>query len=138
MTVARQWVRGVLSQDAAVGDLVPAERIFANQSLMTAQTPRPCIVIKIGTDSDEQLFDDWDIQARPHRQFLEVWVHDARSSYVLIDQVCLAVKAALRTEQVSADAAIMSVRYLETSQDMNDTTLDTVLRYMRFQLVMSQ
>lgn len=136
---ARQWVYQTLCQDAGLGEVVPKEQIFANQSMMTAQTPRPFIVLKFGNDSDEQQFDDPDIPQQPHRQFLEVWCHDARPSYVQIDSLIIpAVKAALRTEQTSNDAHIMAVRYLETSADQDDHTMDTVLRYLRFQLIMSQ
>lgn len=135
---ARQWVFTTLSNDPGVADLVPAERILANQSGMTAQIARPFIVLKFGNDSDEQIFDDPDIPQRPHRQFLEVWCHDARPSYVQIDEILDAVKQALRTDQSSTEAYMMAVKYLETSADMNDDTMDTVLRYHRFQLIMSQ
>lgn len=137
--VARQWVYQTLTQDDALGEVVPAEQILAGQSMMTAQVVRPFIVLKFGNDSDEQQFDDPDIPLRPHRQFFEVWCHDARPSYVQIDSLIIpAVKAALRTEQTSNDAHIMAVRYLETSDDMEDQTMDTVLRYLRFQLIMSE
>lgn len=135
--LARQWVYTTLVEDMTISEAV-SDRIFANQSMMTAQTERPFIVLKFGNDSDEQQFDDPDIPVRPHRQFLEVWCHDARPSYTGIDNLVNAVKQALRTEQTSTDAHIMAVRYLETSADMDDKTMDTVLRYIRFQLIMSQ
>lgn len=138
MTTSRQWVFTTLTQDTALGEMVTADRIFASQAMMTAQVERPFIVLKFGNDSDEQIFDDPDIPQRPNRQFLEIWCHDSRPSYVQIDQLCDLVKQALRTDQTSADAYIMAVKYLETSADMIDETMDTVLRYMRFQLISSQ
>ncbi len=138
MTGARAWVYTTLTQDTALGELVPAEQIFAGQAMMTAQVPRPLIVLKFVSTSDEQLFDDPDIPLRPNRQFLEVWVHDNRPSYVQIDKICSLVKQALRTQQVSPDAYIMGVKYLDTSADLMDTSMDTVLRYVRFHLILSQ
>lgn len=138
MTVtARQWAYQTLLADKGVQEVV-ADRVAAGQGMMTAQTPKPFIVLKFGNVSDEQQFDDWDIPQRPNRQFLEVWCHDSRPSYVNIDTLCGLVKQALRTSQTSTDAHIMGVKYLETSADMLDESLDTVLRYMRFQLIMSQ
>lgn len=137
MTTARQWVYETLTQDPAVQGIV-ADRVAANQSMMTAQTERPFVVLKFGNDSDEQIFDDPDIPQRPHRQFIEVWCHDSRPSYVQIDALCDAIKQALRTDQSSVDGYIMAVKYLENSADMIDESMDTVLRYLRFQLIMSQ
>lgn len=134
---ARQWVYTALSNDPGVQELV-ADRIAANQSMMTAQTERPFIVLKFSTDSDEQIFDDPDIPQRPHRQLLEVWCHDARPSYVTIDSLVDLVKEALRVDQTSAESYIIAVKYLETSADMVDESMDTVLRYVRFQLILSQ
>lgn len=138
MTTSRQWLFGALTQDVPLGEMVPADRIYASQAMMTAQVERPFIVLKFGNDTDEQIFDDPDIPQRPKRQFLEVWCHDSRPSYVKIDQICGLVKQALRTDQTSADAYIMAVKYLETSADLIDESMDTVFRYMRFQLIASQ
>lgn len=134
---SRGWVFTTLTNDTAVNELVDG-RVFPSQSMMTAQVDRPFVVLKFGNLSDEQQFDDPDIPQRPARQFLEVWCHDSRPSYVKIDQLCAAIKQALRTDQTSVDAYIMAVKYLETSADMIDETMDTVLRYLRFQLIMSQ
>jgi hypothetical protein len=135
--LARQWVFQTLVNDSGVGEIVD-DRILANQSGMTAQIGRPFLVLKFGNDSDEQQFDDPDIPQRPHRQFLEVWCHDSRPSYTQIDELVAAVREALRVDQIAPDAHIMAVKYLETSADMDDQTMDTVLRYIRFQLVMSE
>lgn len=138
MATARQWVYQTLCASQALTEIVPPSSILPGQSAMTAQIQRPFLVLKFGTDSDEQQFDDPDIAFRPHRQFLEVWCHDARPSYVQVDQVLSLVKDALRTDQTSTDAHIMAVKFLETSDDMDDHTMDTVVRYSRYQLIQSQ
>ncbi len=138
MNSPRAWAYTTLTQDVALGEVVPAEQIFASQSMMTAQVPRPFIVLKFGSDSDEQLFDDPDVPLRPNRQFFETWIHDNRPSYVQIDKIVGLVKQALRTQQVSPDAYIMAVKLLDVSADMEDTSMDTVLRYIRFHLILSQ
>jgi len=136
--LARQWVFTTLSNDSGVSEIVPGDRILSNQSGMTAQIDRPFIVLKFGNDSDEGQFDDPDIPQRPHRQFLEIWCHDSRPSYTQIDELVAAVRQALRTSQDAPDSYIMAAKYLETSADMIDESMDTVLRYLRFQLIMSQ
>lgn len=134
----RQWAYTTLTQDTALGEMVPADRIFASQAMMTAQVARPLIVLKFGNDSDEQLFDDPDIPLRPSREFFEVWIHDDRPSYMQIDGIIDLVKQALRTQQTSPDAHIIAVKLMDVSADLEDTSMDTVLRYIRFHLVKSQ
>ena len=61
--------------------------------------------------------------------------HDGDSAdYMLIDKVLAEVKAALVGQQ-SGDDLVWNIEWLETSQDLNDDTLNTVFRYARFQMV---
>lgn len=135
---ARQWAYTTLTQDVGLGELVSGDRILQGQSMMTAQIERPFIVLKFSADVDLDAFDDPDIVQRPNHQIFEVWCHDSRPSYVQIDSICDLVKKALRTEQSSVAAYIMAVKFIGISADLQDMTMDTVLRYLTFQLVMSQ
>jgi hypothetical protein len=132
MTV-RTWLYGLLSNDQDLFDLV-GDRIFAKKSLKSSVELHPYIVYKIGNDTSEDLAED----QTAHRQFFQVWVHDYSDAdtadYMRIDEVVAAVKRALFLAS-SAEYNVLGVTFLETSQDLNDETLGTVFRYLRFQAI---
>jgi hypothetical protein len=131
----RQFVVQTLKNDPDL-KAVFGDRVSAAQSLMTAQTPKPYIIVSMGNDTDEG-WDDPDVDARPHRQFFTVYIHDTRPSYVNLDDYTDLVKAAFRLNQSSPGDRITWITYLERSADFDDVTLDTVFRYLRFQAVMT-
>ena len=133
---AREYVVSVLKNDAGIGALITPDRIKSGQAVMTAQIQKPYIIVKMTNDPDLG-FDDPDIQARPHQQFFIVYVHDARPSYLQIDQICDLVKEAFRLNPSSTSDRVVWTQYLERSADFDDVTLDTVFRYMRFIAVMT-
>lgn len=108
-------------------------RVFAKKSMTSAVEDTPYLVYKMGNSSEIGLSEDTSID----NQFFQVWVHDFHDSdtadYMRIDQVCRLVKKAFFLADSAADG-VWNVRYLETSQDLNDDTLNTVFRYLRFQL----
>jgi hypothetical protein len=55
------------------------------------------------------------------------------ADYDRIDSVITLIKAAFRN--AGGEAGIWKAIYLETSQDLNDDTLNTIFRYVRFQLI---
>jgi hypothetical protein len=109
-------------------------RIFAKKSMQTANETHPYLVYKLGNSTAENLSEDTDID----RQFFQVWVHDYHSQdiadYAKIDDVIKQLKAAFRLAGSKADGVWTTI-YLETSQDLNDETLGTIFRYVRFQLI---
>jgi len=111
-------------------------RVLAGQSLMSAQNPKPYIVVKMMNDNDEG-WDDPDVSARPHRQFFMVYIHDQRPSYVNLDDYTDLVKNVFRLNPSSPPDRITWITYIERSADFDDVTLDTVFRYLRFQAVMT-
>jgi hypothetical protein len=100
--------------------------------MLTAQVEKPFLVYHLGNDTDEQLSE----VSSPHRQFFQIYVHDVIGDYSQIDEIIKLVKDLLRARS-NAGARVIVTRYLETSQDLRDEVLDTIFRYMRFQLVMS-
>lgn len=131
----RTFITDVLKTDTGL-QAVFSGRVIASQAMMTAQTPKPYIVTKMMNDLDEG-FDDPDVPARPHRQFFMVYLHNERPSYVDLDDWCVLVKNAFRLRSSSSEDRITWITFIEQSADMDDVTLDTVFRYLRFQAVMT-
>lgn len=94
----------------------------------------PYIVYKMANSSDVELAEDTPID----RIYFQVWVHDfadaETADYMRIDEVVKQVRAAFRLLG-SAEENIWTIRWLETSQDLNDDTLNTVFRYVRFEMI---
>lgn len=133
----RSFIISTLLADPDISALVE-DRVYMEGSVMTAQGLRPFLMISLNANTDEQIFDDPDIEARPTRQFFWVWVHDTRPSYLVVDQICNLVKNTFRVTSSSADDSLMDVRFIDQSADSKDLVFDTGCRYMRFQAVMSK
>jgi hypothetical protein len=138
---ARTFVYGTLTTFSPLlalvtneDDLEPRPRIFAKKSLTSSVEECPYIVYKLGNETTEDLAEDQEIS----RQYFQVWVHDFHdgdvADYDKIDAVVTQVRKAFRLASSTADG-VWIARYLETSQDLNDDTLNTVFRYVRFQLI---
>jgi len=97
----------------------------------------PFLVYKLGNETWEELSEE----SLASRQFFQVWVHDfsdqAVADYMLIDEVIRALKQQLVNASSAADGVI-TIRFLEVSQDLNDETLNTVMKYVRFQAVLGE
>lgn len=132
MTV-RTWVYQQLTTFPGLVALID-DRTYAKKSMTSAMEQHPYIVYKLGHRADEGLSEDGSIA----RQFIQVFVHDYSdgevADYMGIDEVLAQVKAALHLGESAEDGVIMA-KYLETSQDLNDETLNTVMKYARFQLI---
>jgi hypothetical protein len=114
-----------------VGDTDP--RIFAKKTMTSSKERCPYIVFKLGNDTSEEFSEERDVT----RQFFQVWVHDfsdgKTADYGKIDAVIKTIKAVFKN--AGGEPGIWTTRYLETSQDLDDDTLNTVFRYLRFQLI---
>lgn len=129
---ARAWVYSKLVQ--ATQSLVDG-RVYAKKSMTSSVEDHPFVVYKFGHQSSALLGEDG---PTPGRQFIQVWIHDYNDNdhadYTRIDEVIAQVKSSLHLGSSAADG-IISCEYLETSQDLNDDTLNTVFRYVRFHLI---
>lgn len=110
-------------------------RIFAKKTMTSSVEGTPYIVYKLGNESTEDFSDDRDIS----RQFLQIWVHDYTdgevADYDRIDRIISIIRRVMRKLTSKDDANVWQVRYLETSADLDDDTLKTVFRYLRFQVI---
>jgi hypothetical protein len=134
MTTARKFIWGKLNDPSItilVGDTDP--RIFAKKTMTSSKEHHPFVVYKLGNDTSEEFSEERDVT----RQFFQVWVHDFNdgktADYAKIDEVILAIKNVFKN--AGGIPGVWTTRYLETSQDLDDDTLNTVFRYLRFQLI---
>lgn len=132
MTSVREYIQTGLVSNAA---LLPLhnERVYQGRSLRTNDLPKPFLVHTMGNDTDENLAE---VDVTPHRQFFTVWIYDNIGDYSRIDNMVTLVKKALSALCNSKSSGIITIRFLETSQDMLDQTYNAIFRYVRFQLIM--
>lgn len=130
----RTWVRNTLGSSAPLIDLIPIDRMFQGESLLTANIDKPFLVFRMGNRTNEDLSED---MPEVGRQFMSIYLHDVPADYSRIDKLELAVLHALNLASSAADN-IITARYLETSRDLDDQALSTIYRYLRFQLVTGQ
>lgn len=140
---ARTWVYGQLTTFGPLVELIgEAEpRVFAKKSMTSNIEDCPYIVYKLGFSANEDIAEEMPDDTIVSRQFLQVWVHDFSDNdtgdYMRIDAVLKQVIQALHKGSSVPDGVIFC-RFLEFSQDLNDETLNTVVKYARFQLTMKE
>jgi hypothetical protein len=109
-------------------------RVWAKKTLTSSIEECPYIVYKLGNDTSEPLAETEPMT----RQFFQVWVHDFHDAevgdYEKIDEIIKQVGRAFYLRN-SAPDGIFATEFLETSQDLNDETLNTLFRYSRFNLI---
>lgn len=134
---ARHLIYRALQHPDIVAEIGGAEdpRIFAKKTMTSSIEDTPFIVYKLGNESTEEFSEDRDIS----RQFLQVWVHDYTdgkvADYDRIDRILAIIRREFRRLTSADDGSVWQVRYLETSADLDDDTLNTVFRYLRFQVI---
>ena len=133
---ARTWVYGMMMNHAPLQAIV-GNRIFAKKTMTSSREQHPYIVYKLGYNANENLAEDQLVT----RQFIQIFVHDfadyESGSYDRVDEV-LAVVKDLFFEQSSPADGVISIQYIETSQDLDDQTLSTMLKYARFVAIVKE
>lgn len=127
----RSWLRETLVLDPDLAAVIDG-RVYQSGSLRDATLERPFVVYHMGNDTDEALADDSTV----HRQYLIIYVHDSYADYMRIDEIIDLIIAAIRNRG-SVKEKVLSTRFLEKSQDMTDASFKTIMRYARFQFIMS-
>jgi len=129
---ARTWLYGKIASTPGVD-----QRVFAKKTMTSSIEQHPFMVYKFGNNTNEELAEDVDAS----RQFVQIYIHDyadkETGDYTKIDEIIRWLKQNLRN-QSSAEDGVLTTIYLETSQDLDDDTLNTVMKYVRFQLVLKE
>lgn len=123
----RTWLKQKLSTDPELIDWLKGG-FHQGESMDSANVEKPFLVYTIGNATDEQLSEE---PEGPERQFFQIYIHDEGADYELIDQIVARVKTLLRNAG-DKDSGILTTIYLETSRDLDDETMGTILRYIRF------
>ena len=123
----RTWLYQTLSNDFTLqADL--DNRFYQGESMDSSTVEKPFLVYTIGNATDEELSEE---PEGPERQFFQIYIHDEGADYTRIDRIVARVKTLLRNQSDKA-SGIINVIYLETSRDLDDSTMNTILRYIRF------
>lgn len=133
----RTWLHQRLISSAEVqtwlgGD--PAGRVFPRFTQSTIPGPRPFIIHGLGNSSDMLSSED---EGFGRRQYFQVWLHDEGADYTRIDEG-LDIVTALLVNQSDPASNLTTVQWLETSQEFNNETYNTIFRYLRFQAIISK
>lgn len=137
----RPWLFDTISTDQTIQALLGGslesvlERIVPRQSQQNINLVKPFIIFGLGNNTNENLSEDPDHIA--NRQFFTVWVHDEGGDYQKIDDIIEALKALLVGKSSSA-YNISNIYWLETSQEFDNDTYETLFRYVRFQAIISK
>lgn len=131
--MSRAFVYGVMTESALLTSSV-GDRIFQQGSLLSAQTVKPYIVYNMGNNTDEGMSDPDSFS--PSRQYFQVYLYDEVGDYSRIDDLIAELKRAMLAAQPTGD--VCGVQYLETSRDLDDPTLEAIMRYVRFQLAIAR
>lgn len=110
-------------------------RVYPRESFDSSVVQKPFLVYGLGNDTNEGLAEDDDHEA--HRQFFQIWLHDEGGDYSVIDAMIPVVKKLLINAS-SKEHNVMGVRWLETSQEFSDNTMNTIFRYIRFQAIIGK
>lgn len=110
------------------------DRVIPRRSRGDILVARPFLIYGLGNATNEQLGDSTANDVEAERQFFQIWIHDEEESYILIDNMITKVKKNLIGASSVPDK-ILTVRYLETSQEFNNETYNTNFRYIRFQAI---
>jgi hypothetical protein len=128
----RQFIIDALKDSLAITGVV-GTRIYQGESLVSSELTRPFLIYRVGNETTEAVSEDL---PTPHRVYFQVYIHDGPSDYTRIDSLCNEVRKAL-VGGPFPDYKILRVDYMETSRDLNDDTMRTIFRYIRFQAIRS-
>lgn len=128
----RTWLYQLLSTNAGLTAIFGTQ-FFQGENMTSRLYAKPFLVYTIGNATDEEFSED----KRPYRQFFQIYIHDEPSDYVRIDDAARQVRAVLKNAS-SRQYGVINVRHLETSRDLDDQTMGTIVRYIRFQAIMEE
>lgn len=119
----RRWLYSTLVNDAAVTEIVPADRWYASANFEQTPTP-PFGVYKILNESRE---------VGPATSVpVEIWVYDYEGSYVTIDDALKRIRDAVLAAAVPEGG--ISAVWIGDGEDLQDPEMGTVFRTASFQL----
>ena len=127
----RTWLVNLIKTDPLIAADVD-DRVWARNSRNTSVLTKPYIIYSLGVSSTMGLHDEEDAE----QQYLQIWIHDEPGDYSRIDRIADNLKVRL-VGAGSAPDRVMTILWLETSQEFDDETMETFYRYVRFRAIRS-
>lgn len=115
-----QWLSNDPTLSAVVGN-----RVFP-VNMEDISPTRPFIVYRISSATPRI------VPAK--NQILQLWFHDDRGDYTRIDNLLERAKVVLENQ---SEPDIFGIEWLDDSEDLYDEVQNTINRYTRYQVVMS-
>lgn len=127
----RTWAFDRLTSSDPVTDLVPVEWIFGGGSLTEVPARRPFVILRFGVEQSDM----WDGDGpAATSQYLTVYIHDEPGDYLRINEITLAIRAALQGPVADGVGGI-SALWQGDSQDLADDVYGTIMRNAEFRLL---
>lgn len=122
----RTWLHQTLIN---IPELVPIiqGRVTQGEARSSSVGKKPYLFHTVGVRSNINFSEGEKID----RQFFQVYVHDEIGDFTQIDDICKIIVNAL-DQAVDEAHGIIRVEHLLTSTDLDDMTLGTNMRYIRF------
>lgn len=121
-------LQGIMESKLAVGETLE-DRVSQGETMSDRLTKKPYIFYTIGNATNDQLGEG----TITYNQFFQIYIHDEPGDYQLIDKLLKRTVHILdNAHGVHEEYDIMHVQHLESSRDLDDVTLGTVMRYIRF------
>lgn len=139
----RVWLYDTLTQDTELQGMLGGvegikTRVIPRRSQTSIEVQSPFLIYGLGNNTNEGLGDPTANDVDAHRQFFQIWIEEEDSgSYAKIDEFIPVIKRLL-TGASSPENNIMTIAWLENSQEFNNETYNTLFRYMRFQAILGK
>lgn len=129
----RTWLYAQLTDPTdLVGRGLYGTRVFGKKSMRSSVEDHPYLVFKLGNATNLGLSEDIIVET----QYFQIYVYDygdaESGDYTQVDSIILYLQELLNGEHSSPDG-LFTIEVLETSQDLEDSTLRAMLKYIRFQ-----
>lgn len=128
--MTRTWLYQRMANDAGVETFVDT-RIFQSTSLDAAPHEKPFIMYRQTSDVEAIRGDDGD--AIRSTGFM-IFVHDTAGDYMQIDEVMEELKRLFKDTVDQANGIVRS-RWVETSDDLRDDDMGTIMKFCRVQVL---
>lgn len=110
------------------------DRFYQGESLDGAPKKKPFLIYRMGNTSPDNGLHE------ARRQYATIYIHDQANpgDYTLIDEAMQEVMDILQAAPPDPAYNLLEARWLENSSDQDDREMGTILRYLRYQLILSR
>jgi hypothetical protein len=125
----RSWIYGKMAGYAPLTTLV-GTRIYESSKMQEVPT-KPYLMYKMFATAPEMMGDDL---SKVITQGFQVFVHDVPGDFLRIDDIIQLLRF-LFTNASDKVAGVISVRWIDVSEDFKDSDMGTNTRFIRFRVL---